>query len=357
MKFLHSPSSSSSTTEIRPDYAATSCIPAILRRLLCFRSLPTFPLDNHIKESCQSNEIDNLYCANKLRGNPGIFGKLMGLDSMPAGKLIDNCGELKLQKKGNCLVLEAPTFVELENEKFIILSFEGGGKDKELKLHSSKYRKGLVESKGKARNKVNQEMIITQSSMNDNDVMNSCKLSNLGKYSGRSCDSNGVKRGISKKKKHEKAETESDSENSSPVSVLEFSVHQEAEYSGNENLKSKNSNSRRKLSGDLDKNAPSPSSSSSSSSSSSRTSGCNSVDDGEVSCIKGKEYDRLEKKNLVIGDSKEMWEEICKMAERDVMDSSRVQMGRWKGEDVEEIGVFFELQILDQLIVEIFPVT
>ncbi|KAL8236775.1 hypothetical protein R6Q59_017856 [Mikania micrantha] len=351
MKFLYSPSSSS-TTEIHPDYTATSCIPAILRRLLCFHSLPTFPLDNHIKESCQSNEFDKLYCANKLRSNPGIVGKLMGLDSMPAGKLIDNCGELKLQRKGNCLVLEAPTFVELENEKFIILSFEGGGKDKELKLNSSKYRKGLVESKGKARNKVNQETIITQSSMNDNEVMNSCKLSNLGKNSGRSCDSDCVKRAIPRKKKHEKVETESDSENSSPVSVLEFSVHQEAAYSGNENLKSKNSNSRRKLSGDLDKNAPSPSSSSSS-----RTSGCNSVDDGELSCIKGKESDGLEKKNLEIGDSNEMWEEICKMAERDVMDSSRVQMGRWKGEDVEEIGVFFELQILDQLIVEIFPVT
>ncbi|KAI3811531.1 hypothetical protein L1987_21255 [Smallanthus sonchifolius] len=291
MKFLHSPSSSSSSTT---NYTPTGCIPAVLRRLLCFHTLPTFPLDNHIKESYVNNDFQEFYCGNKLKGNPGIVGKLMGLDSMPDENPINKLRELKLRKKGN-YVLEAPAFVEVENEKFIILSFEGGGKDKELQL-------------------------------------NSCKLSNLGKNSKKLSEN-------SRKKKVEKGETESDSENSSPVSVLEFSDHQETSYSGKEDLKSENLNSRRKLRGDLDKNAPSPSSSP-------RTNSCNSVDNDE-------EYVGLEKKSFVIGESKEMWEEICQMVERDVMDSSR-----WKGyEDFEEIGVCFELQILDQLILELLTIT
>ncbi|KAI3801539.1 hypothetical protein L1987_29646 [Smallanthus sonchifolius] len=287
MKFLHSPSSSSSSTT---NYTPTGCIPTVLRRLLCFHTLPTFPLDNHIKESYVDNDFQELYCGNKLKGNPGIVGKLMGLDSMPDENPIDKL--LEFRKKGS-YVLEAPAFVEVENEKFIILSFERGGKDKELQL-------------------------------------NSCKLSNLRKNSKKLCEN-------SRKKKVEKGETESDSENSSPVSVLEFSNHQETSYSGKEDLKSKTLNSRRKLRGDLDKNAQS--------SSSPRTSSCNSVDDGE-------EYVGLEKKSFVIGESKEMWEEICQMVERDVMDSRR-----WKGEDFEEIGVCFELQILDQLILELFTIT
>lgn len=212
MKFLHSPSSSSSsssTTETRPNYTAIGCIPAILRRLLCSRTLPTFPFDNHIKESFVNNEF---YCGDEVKGNPGIVAKLMGLDSMPP---VEKLRELK---KGNC-VLEAPSFVELENEKFIILSFEGGGKDKELKLHSLKNPKGLIESKEKTRNRVDKEM-------------HSCKLSNLGKKPKKSCDTECGNREISRNMKIEKNEIESDSENLSPVSVLEFSDHQEASYSG-----------------------------------------------------------------------------------------------------------------------------
>ncbi|KAM0021201.1 hypothetical protein Hdeb2414_s0024g00648231 [Helianthus debilis subsp. tardiflorus] len=298
MKFLHSPSSTP-----RPTYAPAGCIPAVLRRLLCFHTLPTFPLDTHIKENFLNNELHEVYCDDKLKASPGIVGKLMGLDSMPAE-------QFKLPEKGNC-VIKAPAFVEIENDKFIILSFEGGGKDKGLRLNSSKRRTGLIE-KEKARSKLNQEKpICCQSVDKDSVVLNLKKSSDLER----------VEKGISRK-----IIIESDSENSSPVSVLEFSDHQEASYSGKGDSQSKNSNSRRKLRGDLDKNAP--------------------------SCRNGKEYVGLEK-NFAVGESKEMWEEICKMTEKDVMNSSRVQMERWKGEDFEEIGVCFELQILDQLILEL----
>lgn len=120
-------------------------------------------------------------------------------------------------------------------------------------------------------------------------------------------------------------------------------------FAGKEGSKSKNSNSRRILRGDLDKNA-------SSSSSSTRIS-CNSADDGVESSGNGKRNVGLKKNDFVFGDYKDIWDEICKIAERDVMDSSRVQTERWKGEDFEEIGVSFVLQILDQLILELFTIT
>lgn len=183
MKSFHSPSSSSSTSETRPNYATNGCLSSILRRFLGLHTLPTLPFEHDIKETFQCNEVNEL-----KDGNPGIVAKLMGLDSMP----------LELRKKGN-RVLEAPRFVELENDKFIILSFEGGGKDKELKLNSSKKR-----------NKKNQETSICQS------PKNSCELFNL-------------KTDFDSKKL---CNTESDSEKSSPVSVLEFPDHQQALHSG-----------------------------------------------------------------------------------------------------------------------------
>lgn len=109
-------------------------------------------------------------------------------------------------------------------------------------------------------------------------------------------------------------------------------------------MKFKPSNSRRKLREELDQNAPSPSPRSS----------CNSTDEGVESSRKGKICIGLKKNNAMIG---KMWKEICKIAERDIMDSSMVKRERWKGEDYEEIGVSFELQILDQLILELFTIT
>ena len=98
--------------------------------------------------------------------------------------------------------------------------------------------------------------------------------------------------------------------------------------------------------GDLDQHASSPSPSPKSS--------CNSTDDGVESRTKGKKCVGL-KKNFMVG---EMWKEICKMAEKDMIDSSMVKRERWKGEDPEEICASFELQILDQLILELlFTIT
>lgn len=111
-------------------------------------------------------------------------------------------------------------------------------------------------------------------------------------------------------------------------------------FAGKEDSKTKNSNLRRKLRGDLDKNVPSSSSRSSS----------NSTDVGVESSSNGKKSVGLNKNNFRIGDFNEMLEEVNKIAERDMIE-------RWKGEDIEEIGASFGLQILDQLILELFTIT
>nr|XP_043622421.1 uncharacterized protein LOC122594011 [Erigeron canadensis] len=320
MKFLHSPSStsSSSTPEPRLNSATNGCFPTLLRRLLGFNTFQTLPFDHHIKEFSSSNEFED-------KGNPGIVAKLMGLDSMPT--------ELGFKKKGRN-VHKAPSFIELENDKFIILSFEGGGKDKELGLlNCSKTRKSLIEIKEKSRN---QEKPICQSIVNDGEVMNSFKL----------LDKKCVKSEKSVKKMVEKDELECDSENSSPVSVLEFQDYQHGSHSVTEDSILKNLNSRRKLGADLDKNAPP-----------SPTIGYNLVDYGIESSRNGQRYVLPKTSGFRIGDFKELWEEICIMAERDMMDSSRLERERWKGEDLEEIGVSLELEILDQLILELSTIT
>lgn len=119
-------------------------------------------------------------------------------------------------------------------------------------------------------------------------------------------------------------------------------------FAGKEDSKLRNSNLRRELRGDLDKNVASPPSTSSS------TISCDTMDDGvEI----GKRYVGLKKKKCVTRRFKKTWEEICIMAEKDVMNSSRKQKERWKGEDFEEIGVCLESQILDQLILELITIT
>ncbi|PWA49900.1 hypothetical protein CTI12_AA477350 [Artemisia annua] len=315
MKFLHSPSSCSSTSE--PNYATTSCIPSLLRRLLCFHNLPTLPFDHYShqnEEFCESNEFDE---DSKQKGDVGIVAKLMGLDSMPT----------EFRKKGRC-VLDVPSFVEVENDdKFIVLSFE--------ELNLPKRRKGSGDKK-------NQDKPFCRIREFDGEGVISSE-SGFDKNCKKMCG----KEEKLRKKLVERDEIESDSENSSPVSVLEFLDHQEATNSGKEDSKLRNSNSRRELRSDLDKNVASPSTSSSSIS-------CNTMDDGvDV----GKRCVGLKKKNFVSRRFKKTWEEICIMAEKDVMDSNRKQKERWKGEDFEEIGVCLESQILDQLILELITIT
>lgn len=288
-----SPSSGSSTSYISNSFennfcnskrATSGCIRGVLRRFLCFNSLPTHPSD-HLKEA--SNEYDYKNCTNGMENadasaTPGLVARLMGLDSMPMkdfGNLqmslnsvrrcrsMDFGREIELKQgkgrhvKGTLSFRDAPAYLELENEEFFILSFEGGDESKELGSKTRKSDLGLSEKKPRRtenkrrqsvqeNNKENQEnievsdkkqlqsrMVTHRNSKDPSKVLcpiknyheNSQSLEVVKLINKPAFNKETPDRGrLRKKKKKEncspvkKIETESDSENSSPVSVLDF---------------------------------------------------------------------------------------------------------------------------------------
>ncbi|XP_038896059.1 uncharacterized protein LOC120084230 [Benincasa hispida] len=167
MKLLPSPSCSSSSSFSTSTFdahvcnprATPSCLSGILRRILCSGSLPTHPTD-HITEETSSVKSDDkllqvkdlnvIKSTNETKPTAGIVARLMGLDSMPEMKQNHNSLsrsqsmnsvehfykhlEDKHQRVRSTLSFrEVPTFLELENEEYFILSFEGESKSKEFK--------------------------------------------------------------------------------------------------------------------------------------------------------------------------------------------------------------------------------
>lgn len=284
-----SPSSSSSTSYIFNNFengfynskrCTSGCIRSVLRRFLCFNSLPTHPSD-HLKES--SNECDyesGTHEAEDLNSSatPGLVARLMGLDTMPMTDFGDSktnfnpvrrCKsmdferekELKQRKgkhvKGTLSFRDVPGYIELENDEFFILSFEGDDDNKNLvsKTRKSKHisEKKAKRSENKRRqcvqenDKENQEnvglagdkkllskMVNSTNSKEPNKVLgqineNSQCLDIVKKISKPTYNKETPERGRLKKNKNKKnsspikkIETECDSENSSPVSVLDF---------------------------------------------------------------------------------------------------------------------------------------
>ena len=181
-----SPSFSSSSSSASFDVnmcnsksAAAGCLTGILRRILCSGNLPTHPSD-------QIREADSVVCDKdqelkaakecierfEASASPGIVAKLMGLDSMPeinnllharskpnsilrsrsmnsADQLagFDSMQGQHRRVKSTLSFREMPTFLELENENFLILSFETEGENKELRSKGKKSEVGFGELK------------------------------------------------------------------------------------------------------------------------------------------------------------------------------------------------------------------
>lgn len=224
---LPSPSSSSSSSSTS---ATVRCLAGILRRMLCSRSLPTHPTD-HITESISSIAAT---CDDKTA--PSVVAKLMGLDSMPnvivtsssttPGSItrsrsmnsIDCCEGIcndhdrmraELRRVKSTLSFRdvpMPTFFELENEDFFVLSFENGRSDdkEEKRLKEKICEKGFGELK--------QSFDFLEFS-----------TPNIGNEV-RSYDGAKLRKKKKKKKKMKVkiVELECSSEESSPVSVLDF---------------------------------------------------------------------------------------------------------------------------------------
>ncbi|KAG6681104.1 hypothetical protein I3842_13G075100 [Carya illinoinensis] len=180
LSYSPSYSSSSSTTTTfdatmcNSKSATAGCLAGILRRILCSGNLPTHPSDQIVEaDSVVVYEKDREFKDKdkiETAATPGIVARLMGLESMPeinwmnsrsnpdsvsrsrsmnsadhlAG--FDPMQEQHRRVKSTLSFREMPTFLELENEKFLVLSFENGGRSTELRSRGRRSDLGFGES-------------------------------------------------------------------------------------------------------------------------------------------------------------------------------------------------------------------
>lgn len=182
--------------------------------------------------------------------NPGIVARLMGLESMPQiarcqSMNYDSRRENEGQNRGVNTSLsfrELPTFLELENDEFFVLSFDSEVENKEFrskanrsemgprklvkgKLERSKSkrdRRGLSEEKDKENQEPN---VVVVADEKINRRINQNVVKQLKPLTQRE-----TSRGRKQRKEKEESvsaskavEAECSLENSSPVSVLDFS--------------------------------------------------------------------------------------------------------------------------------------
>ncbi|OMO90419.1 hypothetical protein COLO4_19173 [Corchorus olitorius] len=402
-----------------PKSATAGCLAGILRRILCSHSLPTHPSD-HITESSsvasnyKKKEFSSVDKIDGSKVSPGIVARLMGLDSLPEISLLKtqvnpnsitrsrsmNSADYKQENDpihGNkhrrvnstLSFRDMPTYFELENEEFFVLSFEKESERKEVKSKGRKSRgsngelKKRNEEKHKDKeNRVAEKVKQQESSRRVLNVLNEEKLNRrivdkpnheVAKCSGvndlsleakpivsaiksvecsKFVDKKGAPDGAKLRKKKKKiqhcvvqnAEHEcSSEEDSSPVSVLDFDqfiIDHDVPTSG-EDLKVEGSNSRRKLSPELESyGCKSPA----------NDGNCLIEDDPRVKDdIEGQ---NLESRNKVCHSevNLECWDPICRMIEAEVAKSSWLCSNN---EEFEDITANFESNILDQLLDEL----
>lgn len=273
MKFS-SNSSSSGAAAGNADASKNGCIAGMFRRLLCSNALPTHPSDHmssvsthpssdHAIQRRKSEEGKNSKKIESL-ASTGVVARLMGLESMPRVELnpnkaiarsqsmssMDSLRELKSTKEKNlrvCSFREIPTYLELEDENFFILSFEYGGKTAELrpKQRRSETRKTeKVRRRESVHQKNKENLDVNQVSVEENqkgsEIITGCEgklqdstniLRPTRKDASKKKEEYKQERFKKKKKKKDrrdccldakKIEADCDSEKSSPNSVLGF---------------------------------------------------------------------------------------------------------------------------------------
>ncbi|GAV66604.1 VARLMGL domain-containing protein [Cephalotus follicularis] len=297
--------------------ATAGCFAGILRRVLCSRTLPTHPSD-HLTEtsslSCEKHQELSSKEKREVAAAPGIVARLMGLDSSAEINL--SCASIgpntisrsRSMNSVDCEVnddqiqgwyrrvkstmsfREMPTFLELENDDFIVMSFE----EESESNYGNKERKcevGFEELKGrrkvKYRNKENKEERVLEKMMVVDKETNKMSLNKM-KCSSRRTSNETTKRvyynanvkdstdiSLPLKDSDEKSHfafelakrskcriskelfnaAECTSEESSPVSVLDFgqfTIDHQVLNSEEDDKRSAESSTRRKLSSELE---------------------------------------------------------------------------------------------------------
>ncbi|KAK2640943.1 hypothetical protein Ddye_022706 [Dipteronia dyeriana] len=381
MKLSSSSSSSappppSSSFSFDSKRAVSGCFAGILHRILCSRSLPTYPSDQ-ITESCSNFSRDQELEETKQNDRedkavaPGVVARLMGLESMPNKRpdsitrslsmnSLDCCnkgsgmdqmqGEHRRVKSSTFSVSEIPAFLELEeNEDFLVLNFENGSEEE------TKRRRKISSSRRKKPDTTTSSIL---------PGFENPECSTPVKNNKEESESESEKVKFRKKKKNKKTmkkyvENDSSSEDSSPVSVLDFDQfitdHEVPRSELDSNLVE--SNSRRKLSPELgeleyyenrirrnDSNLMISDEDTDANKSGSRDRGF---------CSSSSSWQR--QSNYM-----EMWDQICKMTDEAEEEEEIIGGSKWwylkkkhHHEEFEQICADFELQIVDQSLDEL----
>ncbi|XP_068337138.1 uncharacterized protein [Pyrus communis] len=335
--------------------ATTGCISGILRRILCKGSFPTYPSDHILGEeenSVESGSRDqdfNSKDKTEISASPSIVARLMGLDSIPDRNLVSSQStqnsisrsksmtsvdrfDKRRGMKSTRSFREMPTFLELENEEFFILSFENERKSKETESKGRKCEKRRSQKtenrrERKAENKKQLQEGQSRRALND---LNGKEMLKSRSTSCEDSKSTSIAAKTIEKKKTicdvlKYVESEFSSEDLSPVSVLDggqFLVDTEIPSSEDSSLVNENGPS-----GDARRKK---------------------TREGKCLGSKKKEFHRAKH----IG----MWSEICRLTEAELIGSNWIlqNKGMWSFEGTSAgIGADFESQILGQLLDEI----
>ncbi|KAJ6984613.1 uncharacterized protein [Populus alba] len=438
MKLLPSPSfSASSTSSFDPNMctsksATASCLTGLLRRILCSRSLPTHPSDQITETSsilCDGRHQELIKSNEKLEttaATPGVVARLMGLESFPETSSVDmkvsansisrsrsmNSVEFRGESdrmqgqhrrvKSTLSFREMPTFLEVENKEYFVLSFENIGseskkvrsKERKCEVRSGELKekrrekckrkenrreKAVEAEKRESEEKINKMVLkVLKESELSNRILEDHKPAQEVGNGGKIEDSpahmslkgsetvylenkwlyhkevSGIGAELRRRNKKTKGcafkneEAEFSSQDSSPVSVLDFDqfiVDPEVTKS-EEDSKSGESNSRRKLSPQLENQNHKHLS---------QRSDGDLIFDNRNSNETEEPCPASRKKVCHNHDYLNMWDEVCKLTETQVVETNlnaHKNMCKFE-EDFEEISADFGLQILDQLLQEL----
>ncbi|KAL2485948.1 VARLMGL domain-containing protein [Abeliophyllum distichum] len=356
-----SPSFDGKTYNNNSKNGSQGCLTGVLRRLLCLSSLPAYPRDHFKEEEKQPLVSVRLQCveeANSLDAftSPGVVARLMGLESRPhiteespnsigrsqSMNSIHSSTTLKSIQERHRHVKsfrEIPSYLELEDESFFIMSFEKAGEI--WQGMKSDMNSGEKKPKKKAICKNNFREIVPEQNKENQDAnkVSKCQKhpSNVLKNSCQKpyvvfelVDSDHKGRGRTRRKKTKsevtKLETDCDPKDLSPNSILDFAEFPpepdpDAPDSGQVSRLA-NSKFRRTLSEELEN------------------------------------YRKSEKRRLIRNDydpkrSKEKWIEVCQLVERETSQSNWIFKEILKADDFQEIERYLALQILDQMLAEL----
>ncbi|CAI9761386.1 unnamed protein product [Fraxinus pennsylvanica] len=357
------------------------CLMGVLRRLLCLNSLPTHPRNHFKEEEKQPLVSDKLQFVEEANypedfNTPGVVARLMGLESRPhitekspnsigrsqsmnAIHSLTNLKSIQGSRRHVKSFREISSYKELEDESFFIISFENAGeiwqgmKSDTNSCEKKQRKKAICKNNSREimqeQNKENQdankvpkgqkqdnfidsEKIYSDCEVRDpcNVLKNSCQKSYLvyelvdSAHKGR-----GRTRIKKAKSKVTKLGTGCDSNDSSPNSVLvldlaEVPLEPDPDSPNSVGKVSSSANSKsRTLSEELEN------------------------------------YRKAEKRRLIRDDydtkrSKEKWDEVCQLVERETSQSNWIFKEILKeAEDFEAIGRYLGLQILDGLLAEL----